>query len=341
MAATRPAQEKLSGIHKAAVLLVLLGDKAASAVYRHLPQEEVEELTREIARIDYIPQEVGMQILDEFDKLTMAQEYVAKGGADYAQKLLVSAFGELSAKELLQQVMRMEAISFKDLELVQRADPQQLAKLLEGEHPQTIALLLAHLGAKTASTLLRLFPEALTAQIVERLAKLRPSSPEMVQRIVAVLHKKIQSLGKQDRLACGGVEAVADLLNRMEAPVTKTILETIEQQDSNLAVAIRNQMFTFEDFMLVPDLSIREIVSQIDKKTLAMALKGATPELKTQFMKVMSSRAAEMLNEDMEVMTQVRAREVTHAQQEVVQLGRKLEAEGKIVLKGDAEDTYV
>ncbi|HXJ96868.1 MAG TPA: flagellar motor switch protein FliG [Terriglobia bacterium] len=335
------SQEKISGLQKAAMLMVMLGDKAAASIYRQLPQEEVEELTREIARIGVVSPDVGNQILDEFNKLTLAHEYVDKGGADYAHKLLVGAFGESTAKDLLQQVLRTEAISFKDLELVQRADPQQLAKLIEGEHPQTIALLLAHLGARTASTLLRMLPEPLTGQVVERLAKLRPFSPEMVQRIVSVLNKKIQSLGKQDRLACGGVEAVADLLNRIEAPITKSILQAIEQGDAELAVAIRNQMFTFDDFAVVPEASIREVVAQVDKKTLALALKGATAELKNHFLKVMSSRAAEMLNEDIDVLGQVRGREVAHAQQEVVQTARKLETEGKIYLKNEGDETYV
>ena len=335
------SQEKISGLQKAAMLMVMLGDKAAASIYRQLPQEEVEELTREIARIGVVSPELGNQILDEFNKLSLAHEYVDKGGTDYAHKLLVGAFGESTAKDLLQQVLRTEAISFKDLELVQRADPQQLAKLIEGESPQTIALLLAHLGARTASTLLRMLPEPLTGQVVERLAKLRPFSPEMVQRIVSVLNKKIQSLGKQDRLACGGVEAVADLLNRIEAPITKTILQAIEQGDAELAVAIRNQMFTFDDFTVVPEASIREVVAQVDKKTLAMALKGASAELKQHFLKVMSSRAAEMLNEDIEVLGQVRSREAAHAQQEVVQTARKLETEGKIYLKSDGDETYV
>ena len=335
--AARPP-EKINGLQKAAMLMVMLGDKAAASVYRHLPQEEVEELTRAIARIDVVSPEIGNQVLDEFNKLTLAHEYVGKGGADYAHKLLVGAFGEATAKDLLQQVMRTEAISFKDLELVQRADPQQLAKLIEGENPQTIALLLAHLGARTASTLLRMLPEPLTGQVVERLAKLRPFSPEVVQKIVNVLNKKIQNLGRQDRLACGGVEAVADLLNRIEAPITKTILQAIEQGDAELAVAIRNQMFTFDDFAVVPEASIREVVAQVDKKTLALALKGASADLKQHFLKVMSSRAAEMLNEDIEVLGQVRSREVAHAQQEVVQTARKLETEGKIYLKSEGDD---
>jgi flagellar motor switch protein FliG len=334
-------QEKITGLQKAAILMVLLGDKAASNVYRHLPKEEVEVLTREIARVDYVSQDVAQEILEEFNKLTVAQEFVAKGGTDYAHKLLVGAFGENSAKDLIHQVMRTETISFRDLDLVQRADPQQLAKLMEGENPQTIALLLAHLGSTTASTLLTLFPEGLTAQVVERLAKLRPFSPEVVQKILTVLHKKIQSLGKQDRLAFGGVEAVADLLNQVDAPLSKTILSSIETGDSNLAGAIRNQMFTFDDFLAVPEASIREIVAQADKKLLALALKGASPDLKGHFLKVMSTRAADMLREDIEVLGQVRAREVARAQHEIVEIGRKLEADGKIVLKGDGEESYV
>jgi flagellar motor switch protein FliG len=336
-------QEKLSGIQKAAILMVLLGDKAASSVYRHLPHDDVEQLTREIARVDFVSNEQAMQVLEEFSKLGTAQEYIAKGGTEYAHRLLVIAFGEGIAKDLLQQLTRVEALSSQDLDLVQRADPQQLARLLEDENPQTIALLLAHLGIKMASALLRIFPEELAAEVVTRLARLRPSSPEIVQKIVGVLHKRIQSLGKQERMACGGVEAAAEVLNRLDGPVSKTILGSIEHQSTDLASAIRNQMFTFEDFLLAPEVSIREIVAQADKKALAMSLKGATAEVKEHFLKVMSSRAAEMLKEDIEVLGAVRARDVAQAQRELVDAARKLEAEGKIVLKNDEgdEEAYV
>ena len=332
-------QEKITGAQKAAIFMVLVGDKAASSVYRHLSSEQVQEVTREIAQVDYVSQEAALQILDEFRKLSVAHEHVAKGGTDYAQRLLVNAFGEASAKDLIQQAMRTEAASSKVLDEVQRAEPEQLAKLLKDENPQTIALLLAHLGAETASALLKLFPEDLTAKVVERLATLRPSSPETVQRILGVLHHKIQNLGKKpDRLACGGVEAVAELLNRMKAPLSKTILETIERQDANLAAAIRDQMFTFDNFLLVPETSIREVLTQVDKKVLALALKGAAPEVKAHFLKAMSSRAAEMLNEDIEVLGSARARDITQAQREVVEAARKLEAEGKIVLGSQDEE---
>lgn len=321
--------------------MVLLGDKAASSVYRHLPHDDVEELTREIARIDFVSHEQATQVLEEFSKLTMAQEYVAKGGTEYAHRLLVTAFGETAARDVLQQVTRMEALSSQDVELIQRADPQQLARLLEGENPQTIALLLAHVDIKMASALLRIFPEELAAEVVTRLASLRPSSPEIVQKILGVLHKKIQSLGKQERMACGGVEAAAEVLNRMDGAVSKTILGSIEHRSTDLAGAIRDQMFTFEDFLLAPELSIREIVAQADKKALALALKGATPQVRDHFLKVMSSRAAEMLKEDIDVLGAVRSRDVAQAQKDIVEAARKLEAEGKIALKSEEEEAYV
>ncbi len=318
--------------------MVLLGDKAASSVYRHLPHDDVEELTREIARIDFVSNEQAVQVLEEFSKLGMAQEYAAKGGAEYAHRLLVVAFGEAVAKDLVKQVTRMEALSSRDLDLLQRADPQQLARLLEGENPQTIALLLAHVGVKTASALLKIFPEELAAEVVTRLASLRPSSPEIVQKIFGVLHKKIQSLGKQDAVACGGVQAAANVLNRLDGSFSKTILGSIGNRSTDLAEAIRNQMFTFDDFLLVPEVSIREIVAQADKKALAISLKGATPEVREHFLKVMSSRAAEMLKEDIDVLGAVRARDIAQAQRDLVDAARKLEAEGKIVLKNEQEE---
>jgi len=196
-------------------------------------------------------------------------------------------------------------------------------------------------GVKMASALLKIFPEDLAAEVVTRLARLRPSSPEIVQKIVGVLHKKIQSMGKQDRLTCGGVEAAAEVLNRLGGPASKTILGSIESRSTDLAGAILNQMFTFEDFLLVPEASIREIVAQTDKKTLAICLKGATPEVTDHFLKVMSSRAAEMLKEDIEVLGAVRARDIAQAQRELVSAARKLEAEGKIVLKNEEEEAHV
>jgi flagellar motor switch protein FliG len=330
-----------SGIRKAAILLVLLGEDTASDVYRNLPETDVERLTQEIAELDYIDPQGAMDVLEEFHRMAITQDYLAQGGTDYAKKLLVKAFGEDGARQLLQQVTVAAEMSASKLDSLQKADPQQLAKFLEAEHPQTIALILAHLDPKQASVLLMRFPESLRAEAVRRLAQLRQFSPEIAQRVSMALHKRIEALGEQHRRAYAGVQGVADLLNRMDPLTTKTILETIEKDDPKLALGIRNMMFTFQDLMGVPETGIREILSNLDKKTLAMALRGATEELKNFIFKCMSSRAVEMLKEDMEILGPVRARDVTKAQQEAVAVARKLESEGKISLGAEAEDEYV
>jgi len=333
--------EKTSGLRKAAILMVMLGEKTASTIYRHLPQSKVELLTREIASLEYVPNDAVPQITEEFSKLLLTREYLLKGGLTYAEKLLVQAFGEGVARDLLVQVTRTEEVSVKDLDALQKADPQQLLKFVEGEHPQTVALLLAHLGANTASSLVQLLPQETRSQVVERLAKIRQFSPEMVQKIVTVLTKKIQGLGKQKLLTYGGVDAVADLLNRLDANASKAILESIETVDATLAQSIRNVMFTFEDFLRAPDSSVRELLGALDKKTLAVALKGVSPLLKEKFLAGMSERAAQMFKEDIEAAGAVRARDVSRAQVEIVNIARKLESEGKITLKNEGDDALV
>ena len=337
-AATEPS---LSGLRKAAILLVLLGDDAASSVYRNLPQEEVQRLTQEITELDYISPQTAAQILQEYYHLTVTQEYLSQGGQEYARQLLVRAFGEEGAEDLLEQVTQYQEAQSATLDSLQKADPQQLVMFVEGEHPQTIALILAHLGMKSASSLLVLLPEKTRAEVVRRLAELHQFSPEMVQKISLVLNRKLHALGEQNRRAYGGVKAVSEMLNRLDATVARGILDTIEQEDPRLSLNIRNLMFTFEDLLAVPESSIREILSQLDKKSLALALKGASEEMKNHFFKTMSSRAVDMLKEDMEALGPVRARQVAQAQQEVVQLARKLEADGKISLKSFGDDAYV
>jgi flagellar motor switch protein FliG len=330
------------GAHKAAILLVLLGEDAASQIYRHLPPGEVEQITQEIARMQAVDSATALAVLEEFERLVMAGDYLAQGGADYANKLLIKAFGADGAKELLRQVSATAEVNSGRLDSLRKADPQQLAKFIEGEHPQTIALILAHLEAKQASVLLMRLPEELRAEAVKRLAQLRQFSPEMAQRVSLVLHKRLESLGEQSRRAYAGLRGVADLMNRLELNTTKTILEGIEKEDPKLALSIRNLMFTFEDLLTVPEAGIRELLGQMDKKTLATALRGASEELKNYIFKSMSSRAVEMLKEDMEVLGPVRSRDVHKAQLEAVAVARKLEAEGKITLTQEAaEDEFV
>lgn len=335
------AQAEMTGVRKAAILLVLLGDDAASAVCKNLPQEELRQLTQEITELDYISPEIASQVLEEYHRLTLTQEYLAQGGVDYATKLLVKAFDEGTADTLLKQVVQAQEASAGNLDTLQKADPRQLAKFVEEEHPQTIALVLAHLKPKPATELLKLLSDSVRAQAVTRLAEMQQFSPEVAAKISVVLHNKLEALGEQNRRAYAGVTAVADLMNRMELTVSKSILETIEQKDPKLSLAIRNSMFVFDDFLTVPDASIREFLGQLDKKTLAIALKGASEDLKNHFFKAMSSRAAQMLKEDMEVLGPLRARDVSQAQQEAVDTARKLESQGKLMLKAGGDDEYV
>jgi flagellar motor switch protein FliG len=335
-----PAETTLGGVRKAAVLLVLLGEDIASQIYRHLPQEDLEHLTKEIAELQYIDSETALGVLEEYHRMALTQDYLAQGGTDYAQKLLVKAFGDEGAQQLLRQVSRAAEMSANKLDSLQKADPQQLAKFLESEHPQTIALTLAHVDSKQASELLMRLPEALRAETIKRMAQMRQFSPEIAQKVSLALHKRLQALGEQHRRAYAGFQGVADLLNHMDPVQAKLILETIEKDDAKVALGIRNLMFTFQDLLGVPEAGIRELLGQLDKKSLALALRGATEELKAYIFKSMSTRAVEMLKEDMEVLGPVRSRDMIKAQQETVAVARKLEAEGKISLGGD-EDEYV
>jgi flagellar motor switch protein FliG len=337
----RPDTEAMTGIRKAAVLLVVLGDEAASQVYRHLNSQDVQRLTQEIAELGYISPETAGRVLEEYHQLSQTQDYLAQGGQEYAHQLLVKAFGKEGARPLLEQVLQAQEAGVSNLDTLQKADPTQLVKFVEGEHPQTVALVLAHLGLRTATSLLVLLPEKLRAEAIRRLAVMRQFSTEMVKHISVVLHKKLAAIGEQSRRAYGGVNAVADMLNNVDPAACEEILLAIEQEDPKLSLAIRDLMFTFEDLSTIPEASIRELLSQVDKKTLPTALKGASEDLKNHFYKSMSSRAVEMLKEDIEALGPVRSRDVHQAQQEIVNLARKLEADGKIALKAYGEDAYV
>ncbi|MGA1988945.1 MAG: flagellar motor switch protein FliG [Candidatus Sulfotelmatobacter sp.] len=330
-----------AGLHKAAILLVVLGEDTASQIYRHLEPAEVEQVTREIVTLSPVDAETALAVLEEFDGLVKSGDYTVQGGKEYANKLLIKAFGEEGAKELLRQVSLNAEMNAGKLDSLRKADPQQLAKFIEGEHPQTIALILAHLEAKQASTLLMRLPEELRSEAIKRLAQLRQFSPEMAQRVSIVLHKRLEALGEQSRRAYAGLRGVAEVMNRLDIATAKTILEGIEKEDPKLALSIRNLMFTFEDLLTVPETGIRELLGQIDKKTLATALRGSSEELKNYIFKSMSSRAVEMLKEDMDVLGPVKSREIQRAQTEAVAVARKLESEGKLTLSPEGDDEFV
>lgn len=328
-------------LRKAAVLMITIGDELAGTIYQHLSEHEVRLLTEEIAAVRDVPPELATSVLEEFYQLIETQQYMVHGGLEYATKLLVDAFGKQRAEDLLNQVKNAQEALHSDLAMLQEVDPHQLSKFLEGEHPQTVALVLAHLDPRRASQVLQQLAEGQRVDSVRRLAEMQQFSPEMAQKVALVLHKRLLSLGDTHRKSYSGFKAVADLLNRLDAVSARAILDQIEGDNPQLAISIRNLMFTFEDLVTVPAASVRELIAQIDKKQLALALKGANAELRAHLFKTLSSRAVEMLQEDMEVMGPVRVREVMQAQQEILTLARKLEAEGKLILATEKEDDMI
>ncbi|MDR3742338.1 MAG: flagellar motor switch protein FliG [Terracidiphilus sp.] len=328
----------MSGVRKAAVLLVAVGEETAKEILRALPETDVQRLTEELADLRGITPSMSAEIMEEFWQLLETQNFMVHGGLDYAQRLLVDTFGKERADDLLMLVRRSQEEAQGNLAKLQRTDPQQLGKLLDTEHPQTIALVLAHLDPKRASMVLDNLSEDHKVVSVQRLAEMRQFSPEMAQKVAHILHRRLESVGDTARKSYSGFKAVADLLNRLNAEESKKILETIEDGQPELALSIRNLMFTFEDLVTVPPATIREIVSGVDKRQLALALRGANEDLRAQIFKAMSSRAVEMLKEDMEVLGPVRSREVATAQQEILNLARRLEAEGKVILKLETGD---
>jgi flagellar motor switch protein FliG len=337
-ASRRHATAAISGVRKAAVLLVAVGEELAKEILRALPEEDVQRITEELADLRGITPELSSEILEQFWELLETQNFMVHGGLDYASRLLKETFGEERADDLLAMVRQSQEASQGNLAKLQRTDPQQLGKLLDSEHPQTIALVLAHLDPRRASMVLDNLSEDHKVLSIQRLAEMRQFSPEMAQKVAHILHRRLENMGDTARKSYSGFKAVADLLNRLNAEESKKILETIEDGQPELALAIRNLMFTFEDLVTVPPATVREIVSGVDKRQLALALRGAKEELRAQIFKAMSSRAVEMLKEDMEVLGPVRSREVAQAQQEILNLARRLEAEGKVVLKLEAGD---
>jgi flagellar motor switch protein FliG len=328
----------MSGVRKAAILLVALGEETAKEILRSLTETDVQLLTEELAELRTVTPELSAQVIEEFWEVLETQSFLVHGGLDFANRLLMETFGKERARDLMTMVRRSQEAAQGNLAKLQRTDPQQLGKLLDTEHPQTIALVLAHLDPRRASQVVDNLSEEHKVVSLQRLAEMRQFSPEMAQKVAQSLHRRLESMGDTQRQNYSGFKAVADLLNRLQADEAKHILEVVENSDPELALNIRNLMFTFDDLVTVPAATIREIVSGLDKRQLALALRGANEELRATVFKSMSSRAVEMLKEDMEVLGPVRAREVTQAQQEILNLARRLEAEGKVILKLETGD---
>jgi flagellar motor switch protein FliG len=270
-----------------------------------------------------------------------AQDFIAVGGQDVATRLLVKAFGENGAKNMVLRLTGADEPGLLEVKSLKKADPQQLAKFLVGERPQTKALVLGHLDAKRASALLMSMEPDVRADCVKRLANLGQYSPEVAAKVSAVLNRRLKTVGDHSKHADSGSRNVAELMNRIDSTTAREILESIEKEQPTLAISIRDLMFRFDDFLEVPEQELRKCMNSIDKKTLMIALKGASEDLRSQFYRTMSTRAVEMMKEDSEMMGPVRGKEVVKAQTEIVAIARKLESEGKIVLKAEGEDEYV
>lgn len=330
-----------SGVQKAAVLMVTLGEHAGAEVLKHLDEEEVALLGKEVARVPKISSEEAESILEEFYTMSMAQDYVLKGGIDYARKMLVTAFGPDNAQRILDRLIKALGNEAASFDALQKADPQQLAKFIHSEHPQTVALILSHLNPSQAAGLLFSLPPDLRADVSLRMANLDQISPEIISKIAGIIGQKLKALGELSRESYGGVRAVAEMFNRLDSTTSKDILDNMEGRDSTLAETIRHLMFVFEDLLLIDPAGIKEILGRIDRKGLTVALKGTSDQLKTHFLQCMSQRGAEMMREDMESLGPIKIKEVEAAQQQIISIVRQLEAEGALSLKGAVGEQYV
>lgn len=331
----------LSGVRKAAILMIILGEGSSGDILRHMDEDEIQEIGREITRISSISSDQAEAVLDEFYSMTMAHDYVLKGGIDYARKILIAALGPEQAKKMLDRMVKTlgnESASFATL---QKADPQQLAKFIHNEHPQTIALILSHLNPSQAAGLILSLPPELRADVTLRMANLDQISPDIIAKIAGIIGQKLKALGALSRESHGGVRAVSEMFNRLDSGTSKEVLESIEQTDPNLVETIRHLMFVFEDLLLLGPEAVKEVLTKVDRKVLTIALKGTSDQLKGNFLGAMSQRGAEMLREDMDALGPIRIKDVEAAQQQIIAVVRQLESDGTISLKGTAGEQYV
>src|SRR3954454_9608219 len=333
--------EIVSTLRKAATLLIVLGEQTSAELLQQLSEEDVQKVSREVAKITSISGDQAESILNEFHHISAAGDYVARGGIDYARKLLQRAFNPDIAKRLLERLTKTLGADAASFDAIQKADPQQLAKFIHNEHPQTIALVLSHLSTSQAAALLTSLPAAMRADISQRMASLDQISPEIILKIAAVIGQKLKALGEFSRESYGGVRAVAEMLNRLDSGSSRDILDHIDQQDTNLAETIRHLMFVFEDLLLIDPMGLKEVLGKADRKMLTIALKGTSEQLRNHILSCMSQRGADMLREDMESLGPVKIKEVESAQQSIITVVRQLESEGVLSLKGAVGEQYV
>lgn len=329
----------LTGPQKAAILMITLGTETSSAIMGKLTPEELESLTLEIASLGTIGPETKRAVLEEFNQMVLAREYISFGGIDYARKLLEETVGDEKARAILARLeSNLQEIPF---DFIRKADPVQVLNFIASEHPQTIALILAHLPPTTAATVLGALPEELQTDVTNRIALLEQTPPDIVREIEQVLESKMVAVFQPDMAKVGGVENVAQVLTMADRATEKSILMNLQESNPELADEIRALMFVFDDVVLVNDAGVQRVLKEIDNKELALALKAASDEVKDKFFSNMSSRAADMIREDMEFMGPVRLRDVEAAQSKIVEVIRRLDDAGEIMVMGRGEEDEI
>ena len=333
------ANAELTGVQKAAVLLITLGPEKSASIFKHLKEEEIEELTLEIANTRSISPQEKEDVLNEFYQVCLAQQYIAEGGIGYAKELLEKALGEQTAQDVITKLTA--SLQVRPFEFIRKTDPSQVLNFIQDEHPQTIAMILSYLSpAQSAMILGALTPEK-QADVAKRIAMMDRTSPDVIKEVERVLERKLASLLNQDYTIVGGVDAIVDILNTVDRGTEKHIMESLEIEQPELADEIRKKMFVFEDILLLDDRAIQRVLRDVDNNDLGIALKGANEEVQNVIFKNLSKRLSAMIKEDMEFMGPVRMKDVEEAQQKIVGIIRKLEDSAEIVISRGGGDEII
>lgn len=331
---------KLNGLQKAAILLIALGaDLSSKVLKQNFYDEDIERLSYAISTMEQVPTTVRDAVLEEFEQLRQAREYLIIGGIKYAQEVLEKTVGSHRAQEILKKLTQQaQSIPFSS---IRKTDPKHLANFIRDEHPQTIALVLAYLEPEQASTILASLPQELQPEVARRIAIMERTSPDVIEEVEGVLERKLSAIVQQEHTTAGGIRSLVEILNMASRSTEKTILEELESKDPLLAEEIRKRLFVFEDIVKLDDASIQRILREINTKDLALAMRGANEEVRSAIFRNQSKRAAEMLKDEIEFMGPVRLREVEEAQQRIVKVIRKLEESGEIVISRGGEDALI
>lgn len=330
---------EISGITKAAVLLIALGPEKSSKIFKYLKEEEIEQLTLEIANTRSVSPQLKEDVLNEFYEICLAQQYIAEGGIGYAKELLEKALGEEKAKDVIGRLTA--SLQVRPFEFIRKTDPGQLLNFIQDEHPQTIALILSYLPSQQSSMIVSALPLEKQADVAKRIAKMDRTSPDVIKEVEKVLERKLASLVNQDYTIVGGVNAIVDILNNVDRGTERHIMENLEIEEPELADEIRRKMFVFEDILALDDRTIQRVLRDVPSEDLAVALKGSNEDVKTTIFNNLSKRLAAMISEDMDFMGPVRMKDVEEAQQKIVNVIRKLEDTGEIVIARGGGDELI